>query len=288
MAQLVRHPEVKIHFALLLQSIEGTGKGALARILRRIIGDRNCVEPSNDEVVKAWTGWQEGAQLAIINELMAQGRTDVLNRLKSPITEDTLRIEKKFGNAFTIPNHMNLFCMTNFKDALPIKEGDRRWLILFSPAEKQPAVYYERLFANIADDEKVAAVMAYLLEHRISFNPKAPAPWTQAKADMQERARSDIAVDLQSQYEQQQWPFSFPLLRVADVVAVIRGERKHAPNTYKEAYAFLDHIGAVKLRRYKHRKGRLGAGAALRHPRPRKVVSRPNRSTPPAPITRKN
>ena len=78
-------------------------------ILRRSSADVITVEPSNDEVTKAWTGWQEGAQLAIINELMAGGSAVVLNRLKSPITEDTLANRKKFGNSFSIPNHMNIF-----------------------------------------------------------------------------------------------------------------------------------------------------------------------------------
>jgi hypothetical protein len=259
MAQLVQHPEVKIHFAILLQSIEGAGKGALARILRRIIGYRNCVEPSNDDVVSKYSGWQEGTQLAIINELMADGRLDVLNRLKSPITEDTLRIEKKFGNAFTIPNHMNLFCMTNFKDALPITEGDRRWLVLFSPAAKQSKSYYARLFANIADDLKVAAVMGYLMDHEITFDPKAPAPWTAAKGDMQERAKPDAQADLQTMFDAQQPPFDQPLVRVADIVSWVRMDRKNERNVHRHALAFLDHVKAAKLRRYKHGKEGLPA-----------------------------
>jgi hypothetical protein len=251
MAQLVQHPEVKIHFAILLQSIEGAGKGALAKILKRIIGDRNVVEPSNDEVLKTFTGWQEGAQLAIINELMADGRKDVLNRLKSPITEDTLRIEKKFGNTFTIPNHMNLFCMTNFKNALSLAEGDRRWLVLYSPAAKQSVEYYNQLFGAIADDSKVAAVMEFLLNWEISFNPKAPAPFTAAKADMQDRAQGDTEADLQTAYDAGGWPFDHPLVRVADLVASIRHDNKNARNVHKDAMAFLDHVKAAKLRRYK-------------------------------------
>jgi hypothetical protein len=159
-------------------------------------------------VTKAWTGWQEGAQLAIINELMASGRADVLNRLKSPI-KDTLRIEKKFGNAFEIPNHMNFFCMTNYKDALPIEEDDRRRLILFSAVKKRSADYYSTLFRNIADADKVAAVMDYLLKHKITFNPKAPAPLTDAKREMGERARSDVESYLQAMHDERQGPFAY-------------------------------------------------------------------------------
>ena len=253
MAQLVQHPEVKIHFALLIQSVDEVGKGALGRILVRIIGDRNCVEPSNDEVTRNWTGWQEGAQLAIINELMAKGRTDVLDRLKSPITEDKLRIEKKFGNTFKIPNHMNFFCMTNYKDALALSLHDRRWLVLFSPAKPKEGSYYTRLFDIIEKDhDKIAAVMHYLLNHKIAFNPKAPAPFTEAKADMQERSESDVSALLRDLYDGQSTPFNQPLIRVADIVDRLRQAWKGEKNLTATASAFLDRIGAVKLNRYKH------------------------------------
>jgi Mesyanzhinovviridae bifunctional DNA primase/polymerase len=201
MAQLVAHPDVKIHFALLIQSVEGVGKGALAQVLKRIIGDRNVVEPAVSEFTSTFTSWQEGAQLAIVNELMVDGRREVADRLKSPITDPTLRIHKKFGNEFTIPNHLNFFAMTNHRDSLPLSETDRRWLVLFSQATPQPRTYYDRLFANIADDSKVAAVMAYLLGRKIGFNPKGPAPFTEAKAEMQKLAKSDITLDLQAAYD---------------------------------------------------------------------------------------
>ena len=258
MAQLVQRPEVKIHFALLLQSIEGVGKGALGRILRRLVGERNSVEPTSDEFTSVYTTWQEGKQLAIVNELMVDGKRDVLDRLKAPITEDTLRVHKKYGNPFTIPNHLNFFCMTNHKDALPITTHDRRWLILFSPAAKQSKEYYGRLFASIADDAKIAAVMDYLLTRTIAFNPKGPAPLTEAKRDMQERARSDIRMDLQSRYDGGLEPFVHPLVRAEDILDHLRHDRRTAtrPGLHSEVYSFLDQVHALKLARYKSRLGK--------------------------------
>ncbi|MDI1344802.1 MAG: DUF5906 domain-containing protein [Pseudolabrys sp.] len=259
MAQLVQHPEVKIHFALLLQSIEGVGKGALGRVLRRLVGERNSVEPTSDEFTSVYTTWQEGKQLAIVNELMVDGKRDVLDRLKAPITEDTLRIHKKYGNPFTIPNHLNFFCMTNHKDALPITTHDRRWLILFSPAAKQSKEYYGGLFANINDTDKIAAVMGYLLAREIAFDPKGPAPTTEAKRDMQERARSDIRMDLQSLYDGGLEPFVHPLVRAEDILDHLRTDRRTStrPGLHSEVYGFLDHVHALKLPRYKSRLSKL-------------------------------
>ncbi|GAH30468.1 unnamed protein product, partial [marine sediment metagenome] len=81
-----------------------------------------------------WNGWQKGIQLAVIEEIMTVGRLDVMNRLKPVITDDTLRIEEKYGCAYTIENRMNLICFTNHSDALKLENGDRRWFVVSSPA----------------------------------------------------------------------------------------------------------------------------------------------------------
>ncbi len=60
-----------MHFALLIRGEQGSGKSAIGELMRRIIGDRNVVKPSNDEVTGRFTAWLEGAQLA---EFQAQVR----------------------------------------------------------------------------------------------------------------------------------------------------------------------------------------------------------------------
>lgn len=224
MALLIQRPEVKIHFALLIQSLEGVGKGVLGVILKRIIGERNVCEPSNSEVTGIYTGWQERAQLVIINELMAIGRLDIMNALKSPITDPTLRIHKKFGNQYTIPNHMNLICFTNHKDALPISASDRRWLVIFSPAKPKADSYYDRLFTTIRDDANIAAVMACLMERTITLNPKGRAPATAAKTEMRTYSMTDLQTFLADRLEARAEPFRRELVRLEDIVAAVPQE----------------------------------------------------------------
>jgi len=147
----------------------------------------------------------------------------------------------------------------NHKDALPIEQDDRRWLILFSAAKKRPAEYYSTLFRNIADRDKVAAVMDYLLNHKITFNPKAPAPYTEAKREMGERARSDVETHLQTLYDERQGCFADPLVRFSAIMAAIKDVRPNERYMSAAALAFLDRIGARKLRRYTKGKGVLPA-----------------------------
>lgn len=149
LAHLVQRPEDKIHFALVIRGEQGTGKSAIGELMLRIIGRSNVTKPSNDELLEKWTGWQEGAQLAIVEELMTLGRLEVTNRLKPLITDPTLRIQEKYQTTYTIDNRLNLLCFTNHRDAIRIEESDRRWFIVFSPAKARDHGYYKRLFAHL-------------------------------------------------------------------------------------------------------------------------------------------
>jgi hypothetical protein len=257
MAHLIQHPEVKMHFAMLIQSDQGLGKGAVGTVLRRMIGSRNCVEPANDEVTATFTGWQEGAQLAIINELMALGRLDVINRLKSPITDPVLRIHKKFGNPYTIPNHLNFLCFTNHIDSIPIGTNDRRWLVLFSKAIPNPPAYYAELFRKIESDDAVAAVLHYLTERAIKLNPKGVAPMTAAKAEMQELTLPEVEAYLRERFVRREPPFEFDLIRSEDVMEAIPLEMAKRQKNVRAMV--LKCLGEMKAQRHdRHTSGTAG------------------------------
>jgi hypothetical protein len=245
LALLVQRPAEKIKFALLIQGAQGTGKGAIGTLMRRIIGDRNVVLPRNDEVTRNFTGWQEGKQLAIIDELMTLGRLEVSNRLKTVITEPLLRIEEKYMTAYTIPNYLNLLCFTNHRDALPIEAGDRRWLVIFSPAKPQAQEYYDRLFEKIESAVGAAAVKYYLAQRQIALSPNGRAPETLAKAEMRGYSLGEIADWLRVRFEDQAAPFDFPLVRLEDILSEMPRDLKlKHKNAQAVVTKFLYEIGA--------------------------------------------
>jgi hypothetical protein len=180
LALLVQRPADKIHFALLIRGAQGTGKSWIGRLMEKIVGSRNTVRPSNEEVVSHWTAWMEGAQLAVIEELMTLGRKEVANRLKPAITDPTIRIEEKNCSLYSIPNCLNFISFTNHEDALPIEHGDRRWLVVFSPAKPRDGAYYRDLF-DFLDGDGAAYVKQWLLKRKVGLNPHGVAPFTAGK-----------------------------------------------------------------------------------------------------------
>ena len=95
--------------------------------------------------------------------------------------------------------------------------------------------------------------MAYLLGRKIGFNPKGPAPFTEAKAEMQKLAKSDITLDLQAAYDAGLEPFRWPLVRVEDITWHLATDKRYQRDRklHAQAHTFLTAIGARKLRRYK-------------------------------------
>jgi len=251
LAHLIQRPQEKIHFALVMRGTQGTGKSAIGELMMRIIGKSNVTKPSNDELLQSWNRWQEGAQLAIIEELMTMGRLEVTNRLKPLITEPTLRIQEKYQTTYTIDNCLNLLCFTNHRDALKIEEGDRRWFIIFSPATPLDHGYYCTLFEHI-NGEGPSHVAHWLMTRDLSgFDAKGHAPATAAKDQMRGLSMNEAEAFLMELYQNEDMPFDCDLVTMAELeyVLPLRMVNK-VKNLRATLTKFLnDGIGAVKQKR---------------------------------------
>jgi len=250
LALLVQKPAQKIHFALLVRGLQGTGKSWIGNLMELIIGRPNVVRPSNDEVTSRWTSWMEGAQLAIVEELMTLGRLEVANRLKPVITDPTIRIEEKNCSIYSIPNKLNFLCFTNHDDALKIEHGDRRWLVVFSPAVKKEPTYYARLFAFLADGG-AAHVKHWLLHRHVTLNGHGVAPATSGKETMRRMSMGDAEAFLLELYEADQAPFDFDLVRVDDLVQAVPQRLSGRTSLRSRLAKFLkEEVGAVAHTRH--------------------------------------
>ncbi len=220
LALLIQRPADKIHFALLIRGAQGTGKSWIGNLMELIIGKPNVVRPSNGEVTSNWTVWMEGAQLAIVEELMMVGRLDLVNKLKTVITDATIRIEEKNCSLYSIPNKLNFLCFTNHYDALKVEHGDRRWLVVFSPATRREPEYYTRLFGYLKDGG-AAHVKHWLTQRNIELNGHGVAPPTSGKEVMRRMSMGDAESHLLDLFESGSKPFDFDLVRVEDLVSAV-------------------------------------------------------------------
>lgn len=202
-AHNVQNPGVKIRFSFVIQGIEGDGKSLIGDLIGRIMGQTNVKIISPEVVSKGdFNGWAEGACVGVLEELRLQGnnRFDVLNSVKPCVTNVNITIHRKRQDPYNAVNTMNYIAFTNHKDALPLDDTDRRWVVVFAPWENigqfeqrvgcANDVYFDRLFTAL--DQGAAYLRRYFLDRDLSqFNRNGRAPDTEEKRIMVSLGVSD-------------------------------------------------------------------------------------------------
>ncbi len=206
LAFCVQNPGEKAHWAILLQGTQGTGKSYIGWVMREILGETNVSFPSNDTIHEVYTGWAKSSQLIVVEELMARGRLDLMNKLKPMITQPTVSIREMHKPPYEQPNVFNLLMFTNHEDAIIIDKSDRRYCVLFSKATPRNSSYYEKIWSWSAENK--AAILYELRTRDISkFKPKGHAPMTAGKKTLIKESMMPLEAWMREGIESQSWPF---------------------------------------------------------------------------------
>ena len=136
-AHQVQHMGVKLLWAPVIQSIEGVGKSYIGDLLRACLGLANVGVVKSDQVRSQFNSWATNVCVNVLEELRVQGhnRHEIANGLKPLITDNNVQVNTKGLAQYGALNTTNYICFTNFKDALPLEKGDRRWWIIFVEME---------------------------------------------------------------------------------------------------------------------------------------------------------
>ena len=197
LAYVVQNAGKRINWAILLQGAQGTGKSYFAKILEWVLGS-NAKSLVPSALGERFTGWAHGAVVNIVEEIRIKGddKWRIMDRLKPFITNSMIQIEEKGRDHRTVPNFTNYLLLTNYKDALPITNDDRRFCVMYGRIQneqelfdffggrEQTADYFENLFA---ESEKHAGVIkSFLLKYNISedFKASGRAPDTSSRQAM--------------------------------------------------------------------------------------------------------
>ena len=197
LAYVVQNAGKRINWAILLQGAQGTGKSYFAKVLEWLLGSNaKSLDPS--ALGERFTGWANGSLVNIVEEIRIKGddKWRIMDRLKPFITNSMIQIEEKGRDHRTVPNFTNYLLLTNYKDALPITNDDRRFCVMYGRIQNESDLfdyfggsdaasdYFETLFS---ESEKHAGVLkTYLLNHKISegFKPQGRAPDTESRKQM--------------------------------------------------------------------------------------------------------
>lgn len=204
LAHNVQKPSVKIRWAPLIKGFEGDGKSVLGHLVAAVMGRANVGSVSPTVLGTDFTGWARGKAVVLLEEIKLTGHNkyDIVNKMKPFLTNDVIEIHAKGKDSHDEPNTVNYMAFTNFPDAVPLTDTDRRWLIVFTPyanADELAAAlgatdasetadvlagYFNQLHTAI--NTQGPELRRWLLDHRVSqsFKPNGNAPLTEEKAVM--------------------------------------------------------------------------------------------------------
>lgn len=116
--------------ALAMISPQGTGKGTLIEFMEFLLRESHVVSISGvNEITGKFNALLQGKRLVNINEMSATKEEFKSNfdKIKSYITDPTMKIEPKGVDSYTINNISNYILFTNHRDAIIVEESDRRY-----------------------------------------------------------------------------------------------------------------------------------------------------------------
>jgi hypothetical protein len=194
----------RVNWLVLIQGAEQIGKTFYAQLLRAVLGKGPHVHEVTTETLteSSFTSWATGHLVVYIEELMLHGkRYDVLNKMKSYITNQYVSIHPKYHEPRDVLNTTSYFAFTNFRNAVPITDGDSRYFIMLSQWQNSDEVrkfkndnpaYYPQLWNAL--EESPGALRRWLMEYELhpEFLPDNRAPPSHGRELVIEEAKPDL------------------------------------------------------------------------------------------------
>jgi len=207
LAHIIQCPAKPALWAILLYGEAlGSGKTLMMEIIRNAIGGSNFKNFDGNALKETFTVLGAFGLLHVIEEIHLDGtsRWTLMNDLKPRITNSTVKVRQMYQDAFDQERYARIVATSNYADALPVTEADRRWCVLqtygFETTEavnafkktSEGAKHYADL-ANLKEEEWGGAVLEFFQNYQINsevFDSNQP-PMTSAKTRMAHASRSD-------------------------------------------------------------------------------------------------
>jgi hypothetical protein len=146
-AQILQTPHKKNKVCLVLHSsVQGVGKSLILDMIGRIIGHHSYYSTSNlKHILGDFNGDGEGKLLVNLNETTWGGDKKMVGAFKEFITDETIVINRKGKESYTIKNYSNTIITTNEEWFCAIDGNDRRFNIRECKNEKYHKEYYDEI-----------------------------------------------------------------------------------------------------------------------------------------------
>lgn len=248
-AYAVQHPGDRINHALVIQGEQGIGKDSILLAIEKVMGVHNCSQVTLQHVESSFNEWLFAKQLICFQEMLATGRRNIYNKLKTYITDPIHTINTKHVSLQRIANRAVYVFLTNYKHALSLDPSDRRMWVWYSKMLKKSPAYYERYYEWLSNPRSASWLLRFLLDYDTSkFRPSAPPPMTDAKRQLVEASASEIEQFLRQAAEAGTWPMGCDLVSLPHIHGALRPFMRCSLSVIQEALDNLAPDGVLEQR----------------------------------------
>jgi len=194
LAYPLQNPGAKMYTSAVLFSLsEGVGKSLIGITMGKIYGS-NFSAITQSDIHKSFNEWSVNKQFVLGDDVTGSDRRADADLLKVMVTRETMIIDKKYQPTYTVSDCINYLFTTNQPDAFFLGRADRRFFIFEINGDPLPEKFYKQYDTWLWKENGAAALFHHLLNgiDCSEFNPKAPAPLTEAKSNMIELSRSEM------------------------------------------------------------------------------------------------
>lgn len=206
LAHKTRRPDVPGPAVIMVAKKQGTGRGTLGELLRRVFGPQYVKQLpytmfAGKSYQSQYNDWGAEALVAVVNESseavdgsVYRAKHSAYEHLKELVEpRPTLRMFVCKGRPnFTALSFTSYVIATNHADALPIPATDRRFAVLTNGEPREEA-FWRRLNAWMEDEANVAAFVGWLRAYDLTgYSPFTAPTQTHGKLVMSEAAVSDL------------------------------------------------------------------------------------------------
>jgi hypothetical protein len=184
MAYAVRHPAELGHVAIVLRGAKGVGKNVFAEAFNEIWGRHGIVLNSEKHVTSNFNAHLLGKCSLIADEAFFSGDHKQMRLLKGLITGQTLTIESKGIDVFTVPNFLHLFIIGNDDWLVSATQDERRFFALeCGEAHREDHEYFAAIARELQNGGYAALLHHLLYEVDLTKFNIRQAPHTQILRD---------------------------------------------------------------------------------------------------------
>lgn len=178
LAHIMRKPYEKTLTCPILISQQGTGKSKLSDfIIQKLIGEHLCLQISGLDRITQKHNCAVSGKLWIQFEEMPALRDEFIKQfevLKTMITENSIYVEPKGFEGFTISNMANFSVNTNHKNSIKIEPSDRRYVpinvsdeLLIKDGEERDESFWAAYIDNVHTKQGGDIIHKWLLDRQI-------------------------------------------------------------------------------------------------------------------------